>query len=208
MGHYVTPPLQEDYPTSPPPQTAPSNDPPCASKTGIDLDAGLDIDLGTLLSRSALVDADLGGTSIAINTPTASDCTDAQTGALVDVDVAELPLSILDDGGTIAGLAHVALDDTTVKIANPLASGSPGSETALIDINAQSLPVVGETGANDDGGTLLAGILGAGDGATGLLSGLLSSGGGSTDGCGDSDIGGILQPVVDLVFDPVDGLLA
>ena len=205
MGHYVTPPLQEDYPTSPPPKTTTSNEPPCDGDTGIGLDAGLDIDLGSLLSRSAFVDADLGGTSIAINNPTASDCTDAQTGALIDVDVTDLPLSILDDGST-AGLARVALDDTTVKVANPIATGSAGSDTALIDINAQNLPVVGD--ANDDGGTLLAGILGSGDGATGLLSGLLSTGGSGTDGCGDSDIGGILQPVVDLVFDPVDGLLA
>jgi hypothetical protein len=205
MGHYVTPPLQEDYPTSPPPKTTTSNEPPCDSDTGIGLDAGLDIDLGSLLSRSALVDADLGGTSIAINNPTASDCTDAQTGALIDVDVTDLPLSILDDG-SMAGLARVALDDSTVKVANPLATGSTGNDTALIDINAQNLPVVGD--ASDDGGTLLAGILGSGDGATGLLSGLLSTGGSGTDGCGDSDIGGILQPVVDLVFDPVDGLLA
>lgn len=207
--------MGETYSPSPPPPQ--SNPPPpaaddCASmptlnlKNLVDIDLGLDnVAGGSLLPNAQLLRLDLGD-AVAIGNPLAPECPDEQTGALIDVNGPELSVDTGD-------LLHVAVDDTTVKVGNPFASASGGEGTSpLIDVNAQNLPFLADSGPNDDdgGGMLLAGLLGSDEGAAGLLSGLFGSegGGGHSGGGEDCGCGGILQPVVDLVLDPVDGLLA
>jgi hypothetical protein len=214
--------MGETYSPSPPPPQ--SNPPPpaaddCASMPTLNLknlvDIGLDLDGvagGGLLPNAQLLRLDLGDSGVAIGNPLLPDCSDQQTETLIDVNGPALPLGIFSEASSTGDLLHVAVDDTTVKVGNPFASASRGEGTSpLIDVNAQNLPLLADSGPDDDGGgMLLAGLLGSDNGATGLLSGLFGSegGGGHSGGGEDCGCGGILQPVVDLVFDPVDGLLA
>jgi hypothetical protein len=211
--------MGEPYaPYTPPPE--PSQPPPpaaheCTGGSGLSLTPSLDIELGlsgvTGLANAKLLQFDLGDSSLMIGNPLAPDCPDQQTGALVSADVPELPLGILAGANAIGDLAHVALQDTTLKIGNPLAAEPADDDTAsLIDVNAQNLPLIGDTSLDDDGGgTLLAGLLGSdGGSATGLLSGLLASGDSASGGDADWGCGSGLQPVVDVVLEPVDGLFA
>ena len=211
-----------DYPYTPPAPPPQSSPPPVgddcnAGTIGLNLQTLLDIEAsnpmgGGLLPNAQLLRLDLGETSVAIGNPQAPECSDQQTGALIDVDASELPVDILGETGSTADLLHLTLD-STARVGNPFASESGGEDTVpLIDINTQSLPfdVFGGSGS-DDGGSLLAGLLGSGPDAvgtaTGMLSGLLGSedSGGGSDDCGCS---GSLQPVLDLVLNPVDGLFA
>lgn len=206
MGDYYAP-------SPPPPQPVPPAADDCATLPGLNLKDLVDIDLGLdggVLPNAQLLRLDVADSSIAIGNPLAPECPDQQTGALIDVNGSILPLGIFSQASSTGDLLHVAVDDTTVKVGNPFASNSCGEDTpALIDINAQDLPLVVGSGPDDDGGgTLLAGLLGTGSGAGGLLSGLLGSsdtGGGEGGDCG---CGGVLQPVLDLALDPLDGLLA
>lgn len=212
--------MGELYSPTPPPPPAPP--PPaaddCATQPGLTLKNLVDIDLGLdgaagggLLPNAQLLRLEAGDTSVAIGNPLAPECADQQTGALIGVNVSELPFSGPCEAGATGDLLHVAVDDATVKVGNPFGSG--GEDTPpLIDVNAQNLPLIASSGPGDDGGgTLLAGLLGTGSdmagSASGLLSGLLASrdtGGGDGGDCG---CGGILQPVLDLALDPMDGLL-
>jgi hypothetical protein len=211
----------ESYaPYTPPPQ--PSKQPPpspadeCTDGSGLTFSPSLDIELGlsgvTNLPNAKLLQFDIGDSSLMVGNPLAPDCPDQQTGALVSADVPDLPLGILGGRSAAGDLVHVALQEATLKIGNPFAAEPADDDTpSLIDINAQNLPLIGDTSLDDDGGgTLLAGLLGSdGSGsATGLLSGLLASGDSGSGGDADCGCGNILQPVVDLVLEPVDGLFA
>lgn len=213
MGDYYAP-------SPPPPQPVPPAADDCATLPGLNLKDLVDIDLGLdgvagggVLPNAQLLRLDVADSSVAIGNPLAPECPDQQTGALIDVNGSILPPGIFSQASSTGDLLHVAVDDTTVKVGNPFASNSCGDTPALIVINAQDLPLVVGSGPNDDGGgTLLAGLLGTGSGAavsaSGLLSGLLGSsdtGGGEGGDCG---CGGVLQPVLDLALDPLDGLLA
>jgi len=211
-----------DYTYTPPPPPPQSSPPPVAddcneATIGLNLQTLLDIEAGDLMGGGLLPNAQLlklefGETSAAIGNPLAPECSDQQTAALIDLDVSELPMGILGETGFTGDLLHLTLGDATARIGSPFASEFGDEDTTpLIDINTQSFPldVFGGSGG-DDSGALLASLLGSGPDTVGTATGFLSSLLGTEDSSGGSDCGcgGILQPVLDLVLNPIDGLLA